>query len=187
MRAMRFDLAVAGALLCVGCTITAGDVKTSDFAPTPFTAQQIRAATHPGRTYRYRLTQGTAQPVVRVMRFTDATPDRAELESYVEGADGAPAAPPQRSDPTWQDLVEHARYPEAQTAISDARIEVEAGAWDALLYTVRTVEEGADVVTRAWFAVTLPGAPVLMEVERDGARVMRMELVSHDPGTPRAR
>jgi hypothetical protein len=184
---MRFDLAVVGALLCVGCTITAGDVKTSDFAPTPFTAQQIRAATHPGRTYRYRLTEGTGAPVVRVMRFADAGPERAQLESYVEGPDGAPTAPPRTSNPTWQELVEHARYPQAQTAITDARVEVEAGVWDALLYTVRTVEEGADVVTRAWFAVTLPGAPVLMEIERDGVRVMRMELVSHDAGISRVR
>jgi len=155
-----------------------------EVAPPPFTAAQIRAATEPGRTYVFRIAQGDGPTAVRTLTFTRADDAGATLRAAMTSLDGAPLGPPTDEEVTWDELVGHALWPQAATTIEDARVEVPAGAFDARLYTVREVgQDGGESVLRAWFATSLPGAPVRFEQSSGGKTQFLMELLEHRPGT----
>jgi hypothetical protein len=166
MRSILLALAFAG---CAG---------TATIAPPPFTAEQIHGATAPGRTYRFEIANAGQPPVIRQVRFVEVTADNALVESTMESTSGERLGEPERKTETWAGFVAHAAWPKDATTISEEPIEVPAGKFDAVLYTVR--EDGG--ITRAWFAKTLPGAPVRYVIEKDGVPVMTMTLVEHRAG-----
>jgi hypothetical protein len=144
----------------------------------PFTAEQIRAATKPGRTYEFKL-EALGQPAMLVhIEFVEATAEGAVTESTTFDAAGAPLGAPERGTATWDELVQHASYPKASTVISEDDVEVPAGKFHCALYTV---SEG-DTLTRVYFAKELPGAPVLLVSEKDGKAVKTMTLMRHVAG-----
>lgn len=151
----------------------------------PFTAAQIHAATHPGRTYDFEMEQVGA-PVVGVrLRFSEVHDGYARLERSAFDAEGQAVGPTESSTVTWDDLVRHAAWPRAATTIEPAHITVPIGEFDdAVLYTVREDEGGKAKVTRAWFARSMPGAPLVHVVSVDGVDVAKMRLVRYSPGTP---
>ncbi|MGF1467568.1 MAG: hypothetical protein ACFCGT_15695 [Sandaracinaceae bacterium] len=142
-------------------------------APTPFRAEQIRAACPVGRSSVWALTtpDGTARQ--RVV-FAAHTADGAVIESVALGPDGEPAGAAERGTATWEELRLHASYPAAHTTITDATVEVPAGTFATRLYTV--VDPEAGTTTRAWFAPALPGPPVRHVVEQGGQIVSSMVL-----------
>lgn len=145
---------------------------------TPFTADQIRDATAPGRTYTFRVELDGAPAVRRIIRFTAMTADGATV--VTESADAEGRAP--QADPpvqmTWEQLRQHAEFPRFAVRITEERVEVPAGAYDCLVYTVTAAEEK---VTFA-FAKTMPGPPVKMLIEKGGKIVRKQELLSYAPG-----
>lgn len=160
---------------------SAGDGEPAvALADPPFTAEQIRDATKVDRTYRFLLHQG-GQKIDVTMRFTQVTPDFATIERTVVDAEGK-VLEQASEDSTWQQLVGHAAYPAAATQISDTTVEVPAGSFDAVLYTVTGEQQGTPVVSRVYFAKALPGAPVKTEIEAGGQVVFTMELVEHLTG-----
>jgi hypothetical protein len=149
-------------------------------APPPFTAEQIREATKVGRTYRFAMRQGEQTATV-TMRFTAVTPEHATIERSVVDA-GGKALDQGTDDTSWGDLVDHASYPADQTEITETTVEVPAGKFDAVLYTVTAEQEGKAFVSRMYFAKSLPGAPVKAEITLDGQSLLSMELLEHTPG-----
>ncbi|WP_428267844.1 hypothetical protein [Haliangium sp.] len=149
-------------------------------APTPFTAEQIRAATHPGRTYRYEVEDG-GQRITVTMTFVEVTAEAATVERQTITPDGKVIASA-TSHSTWDELVAHAAYPEAATEITETPLSTPAGDFDCLLYTVTGVGPNADQDLHVYFARELPGAPVKMEVSTDGEVVFSMLLIEHLPG-----
>ncbi|MFT7625082.1 MAG: hypothetical protein ACI9WU_004273 [Myxococcota bacterium] len=173
------SLTVIGLALMTGCATSQG------MAPAPFSAEQIRDATAPGRAYRFLVTADGRPDVGREVRFVRTGERGCTIEGQSYRADGESMGQPKRSEALWDDLVGHAAYPEDHTVITQTEVEVPAGRFEARLYTVTA---GA-TVTRAWFADALPGAPVRHEVTRlvgpgDGVVVSSMILVSHKAGTP---
>lgn len=152
--------------------------RALELAPPPFTAEQIRDATKPGRTYVFQLELPEQAPVKRRIRFVAADDTGCTMETAVLDASGKPQGEPRRSEITWSALVAHAAYPKAATTIEDASIEVPAGMFETLRYTV--VDGGQTTV--AHFAKSLPGAPVSHRVEKDGELVSAMTLVEHREG-----
>jgi hypothetical protein len=151
----------------------------ADIATPPFTAAQIRAATTAGRSYEFRM-EAAGQPAqLHRITFVEVTSDSATAEAIDLDGEGQPLGEPQRGTSTWAELVAHASYPRASTVISDETIEVPAGKFACMLYTV---VEGP-MRKRTYFARELPGAPVLMVVEQDGQVVQTLTLLKHTPGS----
>lgn len=151
-----------------------------ELAPRPFTAEQIRDATKTGRTYRFAMREGE-QTLTATIRFTAVTPEGATIERSVVDAAGN-TLNQGTDEATWSELVEHASYPAGQTEITETTVEVPAGKFDAVLYTVTAEQEGKAFSSRAYFAKTLPGAPVKVEITLDGKSMLSMELLEHVPG-----
>ena len=148
--------------------------------PTPYTAEQIREATTPGRRYRFRTVAGGRTSII-TMEFVEVDPEATVVESSVFDADGNRASPAQTARSTWEELRLHASFPAAATTTEDATVTVPAGTYEATLYTVRA----GDQVERFWFARELPGPPVKMEQQTAaGDVVFTMELLEHTPGQP---
>jgi hypothetical protein len=189
-RVNPFQRLVLCFFLC-GCASTSGAPPATPVPPEepsagsaaepalrPFTAEQIRAATKPGRTYEFKL-EAAGQPAMLVhIEFVEATAEGAVTESTTFDAAGAPLGAPERGTATWDELVQHASYPKASTVISEDDVEVPAGKFRCALYTV---SEG-DTLTRVYFARELPGAPVLLVSEKDGKPVKTMTLMRHVAG-----
>lgn len=153
-------------------------------AEAPFTAEQIRDATPLGRAYRFAMRQGEQEVQVTV-RFTKVTPDQATIERTIVDA-GGKILEQASEESSWQQIVGHAAYPADATEITEATVEVPAGTFDAMLYTVSGEQDGQPVVSRMYFAKALPGAPVKTEITVGDQVVFSMELIEHvagpDPG-----
>ena len=63
---------------------------TKVFAPTPYTAEQIRLSNRPGTRTVYRIVTGYGPPVVRTTWFVVDDGKNAHLESETVDADGNP-------------------------------------------------------------------------------------------------
>jgi hypothetical protein len=151
----------------------------------PFTAAQIHDATLPGRTYDFEVEQAGAPVVGLRLRFLAVYDGHAHVERSTFDAEGQAVGPTESATVSWDDLVRHAAWPRAATTIEPAHITVPIGEFDdAVLYTVREDEGGKAKVTRAWFARTMPGAPLVHIVSVGGVDVTKMRLVRYSPGTP---
>ena len=76
---------------------------------------------------------------------------------------------------TWLDLEGHARFPKAQTTVSEAEVTVPAGKFKCVVFTVCEPE----VVTTFVFAKDLPGAPIKVEAKEGEKVVFSMVLQEH--------
>ncbi len=159
-------------------TSAAATEPADGHAPTPYTAEQIRDATHQGRRYLFRVTLGTESPLTREMRFVRVDAQGATIASSMRDADGREVAPAEESTVTWEELRQHALFPARATTITDESIDVAAGHFETRHYTVRDDEEGT--TSHFWFANDLPGAPVKLVTEHEGTPLMTMELVTHE-------
>lgn len=150
-------------------------------AEVPFAAEVIRDASPAGRTYVFRFEEDGAE---RTERWVFERVDERGFTSTstpVDG-DGRPTGPAQRSEGTWEELESHAHFPAARTTITNAQLTIPLGAFRCRLYTVTSEdEEGREVVSRYWFAVDLPGAPVRVVREVGGEPVLTMMMVAHEP------
>lgn len=144
-----------------------------DRHPTPFSAEQIRAACAPGRLNAYLVVAAGADAYVDTWWFESGDEEGAEMAHLRSTAAGVPLGEPETSRATWRELQAHASYPAATTEVTTGQITTAAGTFDAWCYLTRGE---AGEVTRAWFARTLPGPPVLMVTEKDGTEVFRYEL-----------
>jgi hypothetical protein len=121
-------------------------------APTPFTADQIRAGCPAGRTIRLLVEEGDDEPYVRYNRFTACDDAGATIE---RGRVDDPAGV-ETEHTTWADLQAHAAFPDGDTAIEPETIDIPLGVVDCHRYTVGR----GDLVLVFWFAPEYPGMPV---------------------------
>lgn len=150
----------------------------ADHAPTPFSAEEIRAGCQPPRTIRLRIEPAGATPFIRVNRFLEADAEGALQEAQRFAIDGTPLDEGERHRVSWLGFQEHASYPETQTTISEETIDLPAGSFACWCYTVR---DGNDE-RRFWFARELPGMPIQMEEREGGALTFRMVMLDNVPG-----
>jgi hypothetical protein len=148
-----------------------------DDLPTPFSAAEIRDASRPGRTQRFRVERSDTDPVIRVTRYVGGDAQAAEQESWLESSAGAVLGEREVSRPTWLELQEHASFPAATTVRVDEELTVPAGTFACLRYD-RTDDDGT---WRFWFARDLPGHPVRLEHEADGRVVFSSTLLENVP------
>lgn len=126
-----------------------------DLAPTPFTADEIRAACPDGRRLLVRTRIGELV-TFHCDSFTGGDADGCALTQVVTDASGTPVDEPRAARVTWRELQEHAAFPAAATTIARERVAGPLGQLDCLRYDVR---RGASSAT-FWFATDHPGMPV---------------------------
>ena len=139
----------------------------ADHLPTPFTADEIRDASRPGRTVRSLVVSAGAEPHVRVMRVVSSDADGGERDFWTETPDRRPLSDPEREQSTWLELQAHASMPADITRIHEETIVIPAGRYDCLRYT----RADGEMVDTFWFAKSAPGAPVRFEKRRGGELV----------------
>jgi hypothetical protein len=137
--------------------------------PAPFTAEQIRAATKNGRTYRYKVELPNAPTKEYAITFRSVDQAGAEI------AQGGTT--PKRM--AWITLQQHAEFPKDKTSTHEEKLKTPAGKFECIVYEVRG-EEGE--TWTYFFARKLPGAPVFFYVDRKGKRLRTVTLVEHIPG-----
>jgi hypothetical protein len=153
-------------------------------APTPYTANQIRSATHVGRTLTFVIESPDKPPVKQRFRFVDVDDERATIATEILDEKGNVLGQPEMKISTWEELRKHASYPKTATTISSAVVETDAGSFPCKRYTVVEIKDGSETRTVACFANELPGPPVEMTKEKDGKLVMSMTLLKYEAGTP---
>lgn len=156
---------------------TGNEAVEPGIAEVPFRAEEIRAATLPGRTYVVEMREGDAEPQREVWTFEESTDEGFVL--VVRDLDDVEL---RRSEGPWTELESHAHFPAELTTIGNTELSSELGTRACRLYEVRDPDD-ANVVRRFWFATDLPGAPIRMVVENGGEMVMEMKIVEHRPGS----
>jgi hypothetical protein len=136
-----------------------------DLAPTPFTADEIRAACPDGHRLLVRTRLGDLV-TFHCDSFAAGDVDGCALTQVVTDASGTPVDEPRTARITWRELQEHAAFPAVETTISRERIASALGELECLRYEVR---RDAGTAT-FWFATGHPGMPVRYETA-DGALV----------------
>jgi F420-dependent oxidoreductase-like protein len=149
-----------------------------DHLPTPFTAEEIRAACQPGRTLRSLVVRPNSEPIVRVTRFVSADAVGAEQDSWEETPDGTRLGEPKRRRSSWLEFQEHASFPAATTERSAEEIEIPAGRFDCLRYVTRD----GDSIETFWFARSVPGMPLRFEERAGGELIYSSTAIENVPG-----
>jgi hypothetical protein len=153
-----------------------GSSPVTGLAPTPYTAEQIRAATTRGRRYAWRVEEPGKPAEQKLIVFTVVGEDGAV---FVSGSDDDSLKLSSPARATWEELRKHAEFPAAETSIQAERVKTPAGEFDCKLYTVKKAD---GTVLRFYFANELPGAPVLFYTEKNGERLSTSTLVVYEPG-----
>ncbi|UOQ87649.1 hypothetical protein MUN74_10015 [Agromyces endophyticus] len=166
-------------------TADAGDEAPDDphllgpgLLPTPFTADEIRAASGTGKTIRLVVDLPDGTSFERVNRFTDLDDEGATLSQWRLGVDGGVDGPVTSERVTWLELQEHAAFPAEHTTRETEVLDLAFGRVECLRYEVRHEPEHPGVA-RFWFALEHPGMPVRYEVPTPTG-VVRTSVVSID-------
>jgi hypothetical protein len=144
-------------------------------APTPFTADEIRAASRVGKSVRRLVEDAAGPPYHLVSRYLEIDDAGATMERARYSLDGAPLGDPQVGRVTWLDLQTHASFPADATTIESEVIDTPIGELDCLRYTVRD-GTGEEVF---WFAKGLPGMPVQQLTRTDGRVVTTVSVLEY--------
>lgn len=149
--------------------------------PTPYTAEQIRAAMPVGTTLRLSLSGTGPAPVEQRWRVTAADEAGCTIAStIVDPQTGAVLVDEGEGTSAWTELRDHAAFPAAFTTTSTEDVDLPTGHIHALVYVVKP----PDGPTRTfWFDPEHPGPPARMVVAapEGGAPV---EMIILERGAP---
>lgn len=171
-----------GALAACSATAEVADWPTEGTAPRPYTAEQIRDAHPDGTELKFLVHQTDADAVVQVMRFGGATAEGTTVESWTETRDGVRVGASKKQRAGWQELRDHAAYDAALTARERSACSVKAGDYECWHYTVRAADKADQTVQHFYFAIDMPGPPVLLVVQRGDDEVLCIELLEYRRG-----
>jgi hypothetical protein len=149
-------------------------------APTPYSADQLRDANRPGTLYRYKVETSGEPVLVKVLEFTAGTSaESAEVKDEILDEAGQAKRPAMVEHASWENLRRHAEFPRAALKVEPGSIEVPAGKFDAMVYTVNLPSGDTE---RLYFAKSYAGPPVLFYRERGGVRIMTSTLIERRAG-----
>ena len=146
-------------------------------APTPYSADQIRAACAEGAFREYETTERNVTQRMRMV-FRAEQDGQAYVETELLAQDGTVMTTLPGQPTPWTTLQGHASFPEQATVITPCSHQTQAGTFDAWTYVV-TGTDGAETIFV--FARDLPGPPLDMTRRISFEEVSRMELVDYGP------
>lgn len=147
-------------------------------APTPFTADEIRAGCPDGHRVlvrTVRTSERAGEPTFHVSGFEDGDAEGVTITSTPADTTGRPTGDARRTRVTWLDLQRHAAFPAADATVATERIRLEIGERDRLRYEVA----GPEGVSTFWFALEHPGMPV-----RYATPGFAAETIAFPPASP---
>jgi hypothetical protein len=160
----------------------AGDVVAQvigfggDKLPTPFTADEIRAAWRPGTQIVFRIRDGEATTRQR-WTVTGADDSGGTTRFDTLDGDGEVLGASSEAGSTWAELRDHAAFERASTVHTTEMLDSPLGP----LHCQRFDVSGADErISRFWFSPAHPGPPVLMQVVVGDAVVYEMAQVARE-------
>ncbi|MGN8026203.1 hypothetical protein [Microbacterium sp. 22242] len=130
-------------------------VVAAGLLPTPFTADEIRAALRDGASIRLRTEAPDGTVTERISRYSAGDDEGVLQENHPVGA--PEAAVGQRV--AWRELQAHAAFPIDRTRVGAETIEHPLGRLECLRYDVHDDDGGAVF----WFALAHPGMPIRFE------------------------
>jgi len=148
----------------------------ADLSP-PFSAEEIRAAFPVGMRIVFSI-EDAERPPMR-LAWDVVAADRKIMRMHItpQGLDGNPVSDPQDRTFTWDELVDHARFPPDLTTVSNGEVETPIGRHPAQVYTVTTIDALFTGTEQYHFVLSLPGPPVIRTSTRDGKEVYRMTMI----------
>ena len=147
----------------------------ADHAPTPYTADQIRAGCPSGLRSTY-LMEGGGKKVIQVWAFDKADDTAVDFTMTQQDESGVIQGTPRKNRVEWTTLQRHADYPARYTEITEEEITVPAGTFLCMHYKVSQPDEGKISVGDFWFAYDLPGGPIRWIQSADGTTLVSMTL-----------
>lgn len=143
--------------------------------PAPFDAAALQAGLSVGTHLYFTMTAEGAPPRHERWEIVSATDAEAVIRTTDVDVGGMPLGPPQDETFTWTALESHATFPADFTVVRESELLTPMGALPVWIYVVEPPgdEAKADIF---YFAPSMPGPPVKMETEADGAIVFTMEM-----------
>lgn len=132
--------------------------------PTPFSADEIRAATSDGHVVDTIAETDGAVASRRRTTFSDNDESGVTIRTEMFDADGNAVGDPSTFRTGWVELQGHASFPAAVAARSWDTIETPLGRCECIRYDVN-----GDEAMTFWFAVDHPGMPVVMTAAGNGS------------------
>lgn len=182
--ARRYLSVAVSSLLLTGACASSDKVTTSEpekveVSPTPFTAKQIRDALPTGSKISLRIEDAAGKVTTEEWEVTEATAETCTMSMKVFNEDGSKLIEDKGTvTQTWNELRDHAKFPEEQTVRSEGNITVPVGVHDTWLYVVTSkTDDGKEMQSFYQFAKKLPGPPVQMSVMVDGKIIKKMTMV----------
>jgi hypothetical protein len=161
------------------CVMGLGAEEKIDRAPTPFTAEEIRLGCPDGRVTTYKI-EIPGKPVhFEVTTFVNGTKETAGFQMIMLDKDGNPMGKKRTATAKWTGLQAHASFPASNTTITQTTYTTPAGTFDCLLYTVKGEKEGKPLISKYYFAKSLPGPPIYFTQETDGTATFIMTLMKN--------
>lgn len=169
-------LAIVALALCIWpeAATAADEANGEERLPTPYSADEIRDEWVEGFTVEMLRTVPDGEVRER-WAVVAADDDGVDIRFNALDADGQPAGEGVVRHSSWEELRDHASFPADRAERERSTRETPLGVLDGWLYTVHDPDAGT--VTRFFFADSLPGAPVWMEVTRDGEPELTLEQV----------
>lgn len=158
----------------------AAEAPDTEIAPRPFTPEQIAAAMPLGTRVTYRFEPADKPAYLETWSVTAADAETVTMETRREHAHGTVETLPAATS-KWSDLAAHATFPASATTITDDKLVTPAGTFATRLYVV---QKDGGAVHRFHFAPALPGPPIRIEIEKNGAPQMIVTLVQREPSAP---
>jgi hypothetical protein len=147
-----------------------------DSAPTPFSAEEIRANCQRGRTIVFQLETFGKPLLFKTMTFGTESKDGTVIENVTTGVDGKVIGKKEYVIAKWTELQAHGSFSQAQTEIKTEQYTTPAGTFDCWLYIVKTDKDHKGE-ERCWFAKSMPGPPICFEQSEDGQTVFRVTML----------
>ena len=167
---MKLALPLA-ALLALSGSRGSAEAGAPQPLPTPYSAEQIRAAWQPGFRVETKTTDARGDSFER-MTVLSASEDSGTIRVQPLKADGSADGEAQEFTSSWSELRDHARFDTSAATRERAECRSQLGVLPGWRYAA-TAANG-DVLTMC-FADATPGPPLEHETRREGKLLSRTE------------
>lgn len=168
-------LVLLASFAILGCRTLPTGASDAGTLPTPFSADQIRDAMVEGlrMTLHMQVEGGEQWERWTVLAHDD---EGVEIEFAPVDDEGFVTGYPRKERNTWTALRDHAKFASDRAHREPTKKSTRLGTFEGWTYVVSDPTEGT--VTEFFFANECPGPPLEFETKKDGATLVKMEVVA---------